>query len=115
MIGVHIDHNLNWVAHVVSKLSTANYVIKTMRCNVKREHLLNIYYALAYSVMTYNVIVRSVSYMVTFFQSGYRVGSNRNRLTEIFICIETLGHYCRIDRRVYHNTTIYFYFSNFIS
>lgn len=58
-LGTHLDNKLTWDAHVESvcvKMSKAYYAIRQMKDCLDQPGLLNIYYAMAYSHMSLNII-----------------------------------------------------------
>lgn len=58
-LGIHFDANLSWnshIEHVCGKLSNCFYVLLQLKDTLNEDLLLNVYYALAYSVLSYNVI-----------------------------------------------------------
>lgn len=59
-LGVRLDHRLSWEAHIDSvcrTLNSAYYAIRHMKSSLAPPDLLQLYYALAYSHLSYNVIM----------------------------------------------------------
>lgn len=58
-LGVYLDPRLKWcnhLDHVVSKLNSAFFAIRNLKNILDRKELLNTYYALAYSHMSYGIM-----------------------------------------------------------
>lgn len=63
LLGVKVDDNLSWnyhIEHVCKRLSSAYYAIHQLRSTLTRNNLIEMYYSLAYSIISYNVIVWGV-------------------------------------------------------
>lgn len=59
-LGIHIDGALSWnvqIEFICDKLSKAYYAIKQMKVLLDKNELLNLYYALAFSHISYNIII----------------------------------------------------------
>lgn len=64
-LGVHIDSHLNWkceIADIEAKVSSACYVLRSLRDEVDLEHLKMVYYALIESRFRYSVLLWGNSY-----------------------------------------------------
>lgn len=59
-LGTYLDNNLSWICHidhVCKQLNKAYYAILQMKNTLRQPGLLNIYYALAYSYISSNIIM----------------------------------------------------------
>ena len=59
-LGIYIDENINWLSHinyVCNKLSQGYFALTRLKHEFDKKNVLNIYYSLAYSHLTYNVIL----------------------------------------------------------
>lgn len=59
-LGIHIDRNLKWSTHVdllCRKLNNSYYAISRIRNTVPMSTLLNVYYSLVYSHLSYNILL----------------------------------------------------------
>lgn len=59
-LGIFLDETLNWEAHiehVSKKVNQAYYAISQLKNMLDRKHLINVYYALVYCHLCYNVIL----------------------------------------------------------
>lgn len=59
-LGTLVDANMSWKSHlsyVSKKLSTCFYVLLQLKDVLNENALLNVYYALAYSALSYNIVV----------------------------------------------------------
>lgn len=60
VLGVTLDESLTWEAHIDSvakKLNSAYYAIMQLKTSLSIKYLKSVYYAMVYSVLSYNVIV----------------------------------------------------------
>lgn len=60
LLGNFIDSRLSWhnqMDHICKKLSKAYYAILQLRYKMNEKALLQVYYALAYSALTYNILI----------------------------------------------------------
>ncbi len=58
-LGTRIDENLSWdvqIEHVASKLSSCYFAIVQLRSVLDMNGLINVYYALGYSHIAYNIV-----------------------------------------------------------
>jgi hypothetical protein len=58
-LGINIDSTLSWRTHIeqlISKLSTACYVIRTIKPYMSHTTLIIVYYSLFHSIMNYGLI-----------------------------------------------------------
>lgn len=63
-LGLHIDKDLNWKAHietVISKLNKYGFMIRNLRNRVPLEVLLSVYYAYIESSLRYGIVIWGVS------------------------------------------------------
>lgn len=59
-LGTYMDEQLVWqehIEHVCSKLNGAYYAILKLKSSLKTDYLLDMYYALVYSILSYNTIL----------------------------------------------------------
>ena len=59
-LGITLDENLNWTNHIdqlCCKLRQSCFAITILKSKLDQESLINIYYALFYSKVSYNIIV----------------------------------------------------------
>lgn len=57
-LGVHIDSNIRWQTHiniVSKKINSGYYAILQLKSSLENKQLINIYYALIYSAIQYNI------------------------------------------------------------
>lgn len=99
LLGVFVDSTMSFTYHidyVASKLNSAFFVILQLRTSLDIYSLMNIYYALAYTVMSYNIIVwgqavnweRIFVLQKRFVRTIYRLGARQtciNTFKERFI------------------------------
>lgn len=60
VLGIYIDDRLTWndhIEHVSKKLNSAFFAIAQLKSRMTNDCLLNVYYALVQSVLSYNVII----------------------------------------------------------
>lgn len=58
-LGIILDENLNWnnqIDHLCKKLGQSCFAISVLKNNLDEKSLLNVYYALVYSHISYNII-----------------------------------------------------------
>ena len=58
-LGLYLDNNMSWQTHLdytCKKVNSAYYAILQLKSKLDASALLNVYYALVYSVLSYNVI-----------------------------------------------------------
>nr|CAI5835711.1 unnamed protein product [Callosobruchus analis] len=59
-LGIHLDHHLSWeeqVNSVCSKLSKSFYLLKNLTSLLNEDGLINVYYGLVYSNISYCITV----------------------------------------------------------
>jgi hypothetical protein len=58
-LGMHIDNNMNWkkhIYHILPKLVSVCYVIRTLHNSLNSEALCMVYFACLHSVINYGLI-----------------------------------------------------------
>ena len=57
-LGIHLDDNLSWsvqIDYICDRLNSTFYALLQLKLKLDKPHLLNVYYALCYSILSYNV------------------------------------------------------------
>lgn len=57
LLGTHLDEHLTWnnqIDYVCAKLNSAYYAILKLKCNLHLDSIITVYYALVYSILSYN-------------------------------------------------------------
>jgi hypothetical protein len=100
-----VDHTLSWkphIDHLINKLSTACYVIRSVKPYVNTNAIIMIHHSLFHAVMTYGIIFwgnSSHSTQVFRMQKKRQLGLLRGVVTEHIVetCLKnwTFYHWCR--------------------
>lgn len=107
-LGLYIDYNLSWNQHidyVVNKLNAAYYAVLKLKAHASVPVLLELYYALAYSHLRYNIIVWGQSV------SCQRAFVAQKRIVRLIFNLDYLAT-CRntfIENRIMTFVCIYIY------